>query len=207
MIGKLKGTVDEINSDHIILDVAGVGYKVYLSSSTLMGLTSGAQGNFNIEMYVREDQMLLYGFNSKLEQKWFNLLQTVQGVGARVSLSILSTLNPDQLFHAIISSDERTIKSIQGIGPKLAARIVNELKNHQELSGAATAMNLGVNIAPSSLSTSGNSVFNDALDALANLGFARSEAMRILSEVTQSNDSLPLEEMLKLALAKMASNQ
>jgi Holliday junction DNA helicase RuvA len=205
MIGKLKGIIDEINGDHIILDVAGVGYKVYLTNSTLISLNLGVHGSFSIEMYVREDQMLLYGFNSKLEQRWFNLLQTVQGVGARVSLSILSTLTPDQLFHAIISGDERMIKSIQGIGPKLAARIVNELRNHQELSGATFMTKPGVTI-PSATSNDAN-VFNDALDAMANLGFARSEAMKVLSEITQANDNIGLEDLLKLALAKMASNR
>lgn len=206
MIGKLTGTIDEINPDHIILDVSGVGYKVFLSASTLMSLSAGVHGSFNIEMYVREDQMLLYGFNSKLEQKWFNLLQTVQGVGAKVALAILSTLDPDRLFHAIISDDQRTIKSISGIGPKLAARLVNELKSHQELSGAAAAINLGTSI-PAAALTGGNSVFNDALNALASLGFARSEVVKVVSEVTQANDNLPLEDIIKLALAKMASNQ
>lgn len=200
MIGKLKGTIDEINTDYIILDVSGVGYKVYLSTSTLMALTHGSHSSFNIEMYVREDQMLLYGFNSKLEQKWFNLLQTVQGVGAKVALAILSTLDPDRLFHAIISDDQRTIKSIVGIGPKLAARIVNELKSHQELSGTATTMTI------TNASSSGSGIFNDALNALASLGFARSEVVKVVSEVTQANDNLPLEDIIKLALAKMASN-
>jgi len=169
MIGKLRGVVDEINNDHIILDVGGVGYKIFLTTSTLAALSYNAPGVFNIEMIVREDQMLLYGFNSKLEQKWFNLLQTV-------------------------------------IGPKLAARIVNELKNHQEISAAASTMHIKTNISVGSNAGAMGSIFNDALNALATLGFSRSDAAKILSEVIQEHDSLSLEDAIRLSLSKMAPN-
>ncbi len=206
MIGKLSGKIDEINLDHVILDVSGVGYKVFLSSRTLSSLKTGVDCGLNIEMYVREDQMLLYGFSSKLEQKWFNLLQTVQGVGARVALAILSALDSDLLFRAIISDDQRTIKSIVGIGPKLAARIVNELKNHQELSGLGNYINASITSNATSQASESN-IFNDALNALANLGFARSEVVKVIADLTKANDNLSLEDIIKLALAKMASNQ
>jgi Holliday junction DNA helicase RuvA len=206
MIGKLRGIVDEINNDHIILDVGGVGYKIFLTTSTLASLSHNAPGVFNIEMIVREDQMLLYGFNSKLEQKWFNLLQTVQGVGAKVALALLSTLDTERLLHAIISDDQRTIKSIPGIGPKLAARIVNELKNHQEISAAASTMHIKANISVGSNAGATSSIFNDALNALATLGFSRSDAARVLSEVIQENDVLSLEDAIRLSLSKMAPN-
>ncbi|MDF3047170.1 MAG: ruvA [Candidatus Midichloriaceae bacterium] len=205
MIGKLRGIIDEINSDHIILDVGGVGYKIFLTTSALASLSHNAPGVFNIEMIVREDQMLLYGFNSKLEQKWFNLLQTVQGVGAKVALALLSTFDTDRLLHAIISEDQRTIKTIPGIGPKLAARIVNELKNHQEISGAASNIHTKANVSIGNNPGGAGSIFNDALNALATLGFSRSDGARVLSEVIQEHDALSLEDAIRLSLAKMAS--
>jgi len=154
MIGKLRGVVDEINNDHIILDVGGVGYKIFLTTSTLAALSYNAPGVFNIEMIVREDQMLLYGFNSKL----------------------------------------------------LAARIVNELKNHQEISAAASTMHIKTNISVGSNAGAMGSIFNDALNALATLGFSRSDAAKILSEVIQEHDSLSLEDAIRLSLSKMAPN-
>lgn len=209
MIGKLKGTLDEINQDHIILDVCGVGYKVFLSSSTLNGLNEKTELILNIEMHIREDQMLLYGFNSKLEQKWFNLLQKVQGVGSRMALTILSNLKPDQLYYAIISEDIKIIKSISGIGPKIATRIINELKGHSEITINST---LGSHLQDGGsgnvlANITADNVLNDALDALTTLGFQRAHALKVLSDIRLDNDAATLEELIRQALAKLASNR
>lgn len=214
MIGKLKGVVDEINLDHIILDVGGVGYKVFLSNSTMGSLVLNKPLVLNIDMYVREDQMLLYGFSSKLEQKWFNLLQTVQGVGSRVALSILSHLKPEQLYYAILSDDQKAIKSIPGIGPKIAARIINELKSHPELttnSSSPIASTSSPSLSADSMAINSDidAVLNDALGALSSLGFSRAETLKILMDIKASSNDTPmlLEDVIRLALAKLVSNK
>lgn len=204
MIGKLKGSVDEVFEDHLIVDVAGVGYKVFMASSSLFNLQLGTPIALNIEMYVREDQISLYGFCDKEEQKWFNILQTVQGVGAKVALAILGSLGTQTIVNAILSNDQKTIKSIPGIGPKLAARIVNELKNHKEVDSLGILPTQAIK-GESAASTPVTSAFNDALNALANLGFARAETMRVLSEIVQANDNLSLEDMIRLTLSKMGT--
>src|SRR5215204_3627994 len=130
MIGKLKGTVDSYGEDFVILDVHGVGYVVHCSSRTLQNLPSaGEAAQLSIETHVREDMIRLYGFGSEAEREWFRRLQTVQGVGARVALGILSVLDPAALATAIATGDKGAISRGPGVGPKLAARIVTELKD------------------------------------------------------------------------------
>ena len=204
MIGKLKGVVDEVFEDYLILDVAGVGYKVFMASSALFTMQPGIHAALNIDMYVREDQISLYGFADKEEQKWFNILQKVQGVGAKVALAIIGTLGAQTVANAIVSNDQKTIKSIPGIGPKLADRIINELKNNKDVmdSCGAIAQHVSKSAAKTS-SAPATSPFNDALNALANLGFARADSMKVLSEIVQDNDNLSLEDMIRLTLSKM----
>src|ERR1700743_2277213 len=129
MIGKLTGTVDSITDDTVILDVHGVGYLVQCPSSTLARLAVGAPASLMIEMKVSEDAMKLYGFASAEEREWFRLLQTVQNVGGKVALSVLSTLSPHDLERALALSDKAMIGRAPGVGPKLALRIVTELKD------------------------------------------------------------------------------
>src|SRR5918995_5419199 len=130
MIGKLKGVIDSYGEDFIILDVHGVGYLVHCSARTLQGLPApGEAVMLAIETYVREDQIRLFGFLSDAEREWFRLLQTVQGVGAKVALSVLSTFKPGDLASAIAMGDKATIKRTPGVGPKVAERIVIELKD------------------------------------------------------------------------------
>ena len=130
MIGKLKGIVDSYGEDFIILDVNGVGYLVHCSARTLQELPAMGQGaTLSIETYVREDQLRLFGFMSDVEREWFRLLQTVQGVGARVALSVLGTLKPADLATAIAMRDKAMVARAPGVGPKVAERIVTELKD------------------------------------------------------------------------------
>src|SRR4026207_1256386 len=129
MIGKLRGIVDTYGEDYIILDVAGVGYQVYCSARTLQALPSpGELATLSIETHVREDQIRLFGFTSDAEREWFRLLQTVQGVGAKVALSGLGTVKPGELASAIAIGDKATIRRAPGVGTKVAERLVIELK-------------------------------------------------------------------------------
>src|SRR6058998_4340355 len=130
MIGKLKGLIDSYGEDYVILDVGGVGYQVHCSSRTLQALPSpGEAAVLSIETYVREDQIKLFGFRTDAEREWFRLLQTVQGVGAKVALSVLGTLKPADLASAIAMRDKSMVARSPGVGPKVAERIVTELKD------------------------------------------------------------------------------
>ena len=130
MIGKLRGIVDSYGEDWVIVDVGGVGYQVYCSVRTLQALPQpGEAASLAIETYVREDMIKLYGFASDLEREWFRLLQTVQGVGAKVALSVLGTLTTSELATAISMRDKATVSRSPGVGAKVAERIVTELKD------------------------------------------------------------------------------
>ncbi|MDE3060994.1 MAG: Holliday junction branch migration protein RuvA, partial [Pseudomonadota bacterium] len=130
MIGKLRGLIDTIEDDSIVLDVGGVGYHVFCSGRTLAALPSaGEAAQLIIEMHVREDHIHLYGFPDVVEREWFRLLLTVQGVGNRIALAILSAYTPEQMARAVLARDIAAFKAISGIGPKLAERIVTELKD------------------------------------------------------------------------------
>ena len=175
MIGKLKGTVDEIAEDHVILDVHGVGYVAYCSARTLGSLPrAGEAAVQHIETFVREDMIRLYGFHSHLEREWFRLLQSVQGVGAKVALAVLSTLPPSDLANAIALRDLAMVSRAPGVGKKVAERIVTELKNKApafagEASGTiGLKQELGEGVAPQPIA--------DAVSALTNLGYSRDMA-------------------------------
>jgi len=129
MIGKLTGIVDFVGEDHVLLDVAGVGYLVHCPSSTLSKLAAGAHASLMIETRLTDETIRLYGFFTAEEREWFRLLQTVQNVGARVALNVLSALSPRDLERALALGDKSMIGRAQGVGPKLALRIVTELKD------------------------------------------------------------------------------
>src|SRR5947207_790524 len=131
MIGKLKGLIDGYGEDYVILDVGGVGYQVHCSGRTLQALPApGEAVVLSIETYVREDQIRLFGFRTDVEREWFRLLQTVQGVGAKVALAVLGTLPPADLANAIALRDKAAVTRTPGVGPKVAQRIVTELKDN-----------------------------------------------------------------------------
>src|SRR5256885_5138948 len=130
MIGKLRGIIDSYGEDHIIVDVNGVGYVVHCSARTLQALPAqGEPVTLSIETHVREDQIRLFGFTSDVEREWFRLLQTVQGVGTKVALAILSTLRPADLASAIAMRDKAMVARSPGVGPKVAERVVTELND------------------------------------------------------------------------------
>lgn len=174
MIGKLKGLVDSFGDDWLIVDVRGVGYQVFCSGRTRAALPpAGEAVALSIETLVRETEIRLYGFTDDVEREWFRLLMTVQGVGARVALAILSTLSPPELASAVAFGDKAIVARAPGVGPKVAGRIVSELKDKVP-SFAAAPDGLAAG-APASAETAGTAA-EDAVSALANLGYGRSQA-------------------------------
>lgn len=219
MIAKLRGMVDTIGEDYFIIDVNGVGYLVYASAKTLARLHVGEATSVLTETVVREDSITLFGFASALEKEWFITLTKVQGVGAKVCLSILSALTPLQLAQAISAQDKASFTRANGVGPKLAARIVTELKDKiVTIPVAATTstadiekeLNMDadqeVNAYEDSLvameSNSANS--EDAISALVNLGYQRMEAYRAVNKVQSENPNADVSELIRLSLKEFA---
>ena len=198
MIAKLSGLLDSTAADSAVIDVGGVGYLVFASARTLGALGgAGSAASLHIETQVREDAIQLFGFVTADERDWFRLLLSVQGVGGRVALAILSVLAPPELHHAVAAKDTASIARANGVGPKLAARIVNELKDK----AGGIALSLGA-IAP--LAKPGTAVA-DALSALANLGFRPMEASRAVAEaVGEVGDGAAVGELVRVALRKSA---
>lgn len=205
MIGKLSGHIDSFGPDYILLDVGGVGYVVHCSGRTLQG--AGQKGDavsLLIDTHVREDAISLYGFKDAMEQQWFRLLTSVQGVGSRVGMAILSACPPERLGFAIISGDKNAIQQADGVGPKLATRIVTELKDKAgkiDLSSALPKKEAANNPAIAAAS-----IDNDAVSALVNLGYAKADAYQaVLAAKTKAgNDNVALGEIIRLALKELS---
>jgi Holliday junction DNA helicase RuvA len=178
MIGKLTGIVDSIAEDSVILDVGGVGYLVQCPSTTLSRLAAGAHASLMIEMKVSEDAIRLYGFASGEEREWFRLLQTVQNVGAKVALSVLSTLSPRDLQRALALSDKAMIGRAPGVGPKLALRIATELKDK------APAMMLRGEEGPHVPAAAPRGPAADAVAALLKLGYSEGQAAEAVARAS-----------------------
>ena len=198
MIARLRGALAESTADHAVLDVGGVGYLVYASARTLSAIGEvGGNVLLFTEMQVREDAITLYGFGSAAERDAFRLLTSVQGVGGRVALAILSVLDGAELAKAIAGGDKAMIARANGVGPKLAMRIVNELKD--KMGGIA----IGSGLAPAAAAKGG--VASDALSALANLGFRPAEASAAVgAAVEELGDGAGLDAVVRLALRKAA---
>jgi Holliday junction DNA helicase RuvA len=207
MIGKLRGLVDAVGADHAIIDVGGVGYEVACSSRTLSALPApGDAVTLSIETHVREDAIKLYGFLSEAERGWFRLLQSVQGVGAKVALSILSTLDVGQLANAIALQDRSMVTRAPGVGPKVALRIVNELRDKAPPLALVTMQVAG----PSQVngvknSSAAPSPAAEAVSALVNLGYAPLQANAAISAaMTKAGDAARTEDLIRLGLKDLA---
>ena len=203
MIGKLKGTLDEIGEDCCVIDVHGVGYVAHCSARTLAGLPGAGEAvTLYIETYVREDMIRLYGFRSDLEREWFRLLQNnVQGVGAKVALAILSTLAPADLANAIALRDIATVSRAPGVGKKVAERIVTELKNKAPaFAGQGTIglkQELGEGVAPAPIA--------DAVSTLTNLGYSRDVAANAVAAALKSaGEGADSSKLIRLGLKELA---
>ena len=202
MIAKLRGVVDSIDTDSAVIDVGGVGYLVSASSRTLRDLVAGGEATMLVETIVREDAIALYGFLETAERDWFRILTTVQGVGARVALSILSTLAPDEIARAIAAGDKASLSRPAGVGPKLAARLATELKDKAAAFGVAPAP---ARAAAAASPATGGSVNEDAVSALVNLGYRRVEAFGAVARVTQRlGDGAQLDAVIRAGLQELS---
>lgn len=210
MIGKLFGVIDSFDAGRVILNVQGVGYLVFASGRTLSRVGQpGDTAALLIDTHVREDHIHLYGFADAAEQHWFRLLTSVQGVGAKVALSILSACPPERIGHAIAAQDKAALTAADGVGPKLALRILTELKDK---SGAPipAAMTAGAPAAgiknPTGDTVAGmDADIYDAVSALVNLGYARVDAHQAVLKVrAQANDN-DLQGLIRLALRELSA--
>ena len=199
MIGKLKGIIDEKEDDHLTLDVGGVGYEVFCNPRTLAELPASGEGVLLwIETIVREDFIKLYGFACAADRAWFRLLTTVQGVGAKVALAILSTLRTNELAHALGIQDKTAIARAPGVGPKLAARIVQELKDRLPAT-------LITSMTPEAQKLPENATLRDAISALVNLGYAPMQASEITARLMREGAANDTSGLIRKALKELAS--
>lgn len=207
MIARLKGIVDAIGDDWAIIDVNGVGYLVYCSGRTLSQMAVGEAIRLEIETHVREDHIHLYGFADESERDWFRLLTSVQGVGAKVGLAILGVLSAEQLLQTIAAADKAGITRAPGVGPKLATRILSELKDKvgNMALGVSTS---GGGAAPIDRLAAGNasSALSDAASALVNLGYGPSEALGAVSRAAAQldGDEPDVQELIRAGLRELA---
>ncbi len=197
MIAKLKGVVDSTGEGWAVIDVGGVGYLVFCSGRTLGRLRLGDAAEVLIETHVREDHIHLYGFFDAHERDWFKLLTTVQGVGVKVALAMLTVLSPDQLVQAIAAADKAMITQTPGVGPKLATRILSELKDK------VGAIALG--IATDAVVSAESGAIADAASALANLGYLPSQALTAVRRAAGTlGDEAGVEALIRAGLAELA---
>ncbi|NWG45848.1 MAG: Holliday junction branch migration protein RuvA [Alphaproteobacteria bacterium] len=203
MIGRLKGIVAEIGEGWIILDVGGVGYLVHVSARTLGALAEGGVAALQIETYLREDSLKLYGFLSRAERDWFRALQTVQGVGAKVSLAVLSIAPPDALAEAVLLGDDKLFARAAGVGPKLAKRLSAELKD--KVPGGPLAPQSGPALAVAGGTSRATGPEADALSALVNLGYGEAEAARALKAArARAGEAADAERLIVEGLRELA---
>lgn len=220
MIAKLRGIIDTIGEDYTLIDVNGVGYLVFASAKTLAKLAKGAEVSLLIETVVREDSITLFGFADALEKEWFLTLTKVQGVGAKVGLAILSVLSPLQLAQAVSAQDKNSFTRANGVGPKLAARIVTELKDKivtAPLTAAKAEFAKEVGMDANDETTAyGDALIglqseagdpqkmDDAISALVNLGYQRIEAYKAVNQAAMNNPDADMSMLIKSALKEFA---
>ena len=204
MIGKLRGIIDSYGEDWVILDLNGVGYQVYCSTRTLGMLPPvGEAATLSIETHVREDAIRLFGFASDNEREWFRLLQTVQGVGVRVALAILSTLKPSELASAIALQDKATLARAPGVGRKVAERITTELRD--KAPGYADADPALVHLQADLAENRAARPVADAVSALVNLGYAQIQASAAVAAAARSaGEAADAETLIRLGLKELA---
>jgi Holliday junction DNA helicase RuvA len=198
MIAKLRGILDAAGDDWAIIDVGGVGYLVYCSARTLARLPEpGSTVSLEIETHVREDHIHLYGFLTAAERAWFRLLTTVQGVGARVAMAIQGVLGADELAQAVALGDRASLTRAPGVGPKLAQRILTELKDKVDA--------IAVQPIPVRLAAANGDHATDAVSALLNLGYKRPEAVGAVSAAVRSlGAEAAVEALIKAGLKELA---
>ncbi len=201
MIAKLRGIIDSVGEDWMILDVQGVGYQLSCSAQTLARLDKpGTAAAFHTEMRMRDEVPHLYGFVERAELDWFRTLTTVQGVGAKVALAILSVLAPDALALALAAGDKAQLSRADGVGPKLAARIAAELKDKAQTQSLRIVVGRTDPGAPQTVAPQPNA---EAVSALVNLGYGRADAFAAVMAVDAPGQSL--NELIRLALRELSA--
>ncbi|PWC32157.1 Holliday junction branch migration protein RuvA [Azospirillum sp. TSO22-1] len=207
MIAKLTGVVDSVGTDWVVIDVNGVGYQLTASSRTLSRLMGGERASMVVETFVRDDRIVLYGFADAAERDWFRLLTTIQGVGARLALSILGVLDADQLTRAIASQDKTALTRADGVGVKVATRIVNELKDKvgNLALGVSATVGAPAKGAPAAGPSPDNAAMADAVSALVNLGYGRSEAFgAVVAAGRGLGDGAKVADLIRLGLKELS---
>lgn len=204
MIGKLKGLVEEVGQDHLLLDVGGVCYLVFSPGSTLVRLRPGEACALHIITHVREDHIHLYGFAGAEEKVWFETLTSVQGVGPKVALAILSTLSPTDMANALILEDKRPFQSVTGVGPKVASRLITELREKASKIGAGASVQMS---APTPTAVSGDAaLMRDLISALTNLGYDADRARAAgATALEAAGEGADLNALIPLALKSLAT--
>jgi Holliday junction DNA helicase RuvA len=205
VIGKLRGVIDTYGDDYVVIDVHGVGYVVHCSARTLQSLPSqGEAATISIETHVREQEIKLFGFTNDLDREWFRILQTVQGVGAKVALAILSTLKPAELANAIALGDKAAVSRTPGVGPKLAARIVAELKD--KAPAFATVDPSVVQLQGELNERRAPQPVADAVSALVHLGYGEIQAGAAIASAIRASGEVnaPVETLIRLGLKELA---
>jgi Holliday junction DNA helicase RuvA len=202
MIARLRGRLASRGEDHVVIDVGGVGYLVHCPVRTLAGLPGvGEALDLHVETQVREESITLYGFADPAERVWFRVMQQVQGVGARVALGVLSVLTPEQLALAVASQDKAALTRASGVGPRLAGRIVSELKDR--LSGQLTTIAMP---APARGDAPNDGAIGGAVSALVNLGYGRSEALAAVSRAAAQDGDAQVETLIRAGLQELAGS-
>ncbi|MFG1287998.1 Holliday junction branch migration protein RuvA [Xanthobacter versatilis] len=204
MIGKLKGVVDMLEEDHVILDVHGVGYLVHCSGRTLSALPrAGEAAALFIETHVREDQIRLFGFSSAAERDWFRLLQGIQGIGTKTALAVLSTLSASELTQAIALGDKTTVARAPGVGPRVATRIITELKD--KMPGFSASEPLAAQLGGGGVAPVQGGAATDAVSALVNLGYGVPQAnAAIAAALRGAGEGAKTEVLIRLGLKELA---
>lgn len=198
MISHLKGTVESTSENTLVIDVNGVGYSVLCSSRTISA-ANGASGIVHIYtvLNVREDAWIMYGFISEKERFWFQTLTSVQGVGGKVAIAILSALSDDDIYSAFLANDKTAFTRADGVGPKLAARIISELKD--KVVGKISNTDIKISVPSSEIS-----IVNDVISALINLGYQKADIYRIISSMKITNED-KFENILRSVLNKLSA--
>jgi Holliday junction DNA helicase RuvA len=218
MIGRLRGIVIEKNTDHLVIDVGGVGYSVFTHQRLMSALNIDSPATLSIETHVREDHIHLFGFADSVEREWFRALLSVERVGAKMALNILNALLPSQIFTAVLAKDTSAFSQISGVGPKLAERIIIEMKDkalklpvsgdvHLALASppAVAAKTTKGKAAKEITPTNGNmqaGLIEDATSALVNMGYSRSDALTRIMQAVRDGKGETLDSLITASLRK-----
>ena len=204
MIGKLKGIVDSIYEEYLILDVNGVGYRVFCSSKILSNIEVGSALSITIQTIVREDAIMLFGFLNDYEKTWFETLCKVNGIGNKMALKIMGALTIDEILMAIDSQDSKMFCRAPGVGQKIASRIITELKDIRKTLGNLESIEININAVSTNTSSLENDTrLKDALSALENLGYQKNVAYNIIVNILKEREDIVIESLITEALKRI----